>query len=133
LLTRFAGVLPCADCSGLKTELRLFTSQPSGRPDHYEMTETYLATGDGDKTSLSAGNWAILRGTPTNPNATVYQLDSDQPNRRRNFLLIGDELRTLDRDQREIQSPLPLSIRKTPGGESQTLPLLSAIQERRFT
>jgi predicted secreted protein/uncharacterized lipoprotein NlpE involved in copper resistance len=132
LLTRFAGVLPCADCSGLKTELRLFTGRPSGRPDHYEMTETYLATRDGDKAFLSAGNWAILRGTSTNRNATVYQLDFDQPNRRRNFLLTGDELRSLDRDLREIQSPMPLSLRKTPGGQSETVVLLERDSGKTF-
>jgi len=34
----FAGVLPCADCSGILTELRLYTEQPSGQPTRYELT-----------------------------------------------------------------------------------------------
>jgi hypothetical protein len=32
LLGRFVGVLPCADCRGIHTELRLYAEQPSGRP-----------------------------------------------------------------------------------------------------
>src|SRR5215467_2531982 len=68
----FAGVMPCADCSGILTELRLYTEQPSGRPARYELTETYL-------------------------DAIVVQLDLGRIDARKNFVRVGeDELRLID-------------------------------------
>jgi predicted secreted protein/uncharacterized lipoprotein NlpE involved in copper resistance len=117
LLATYQGVLPCADCSGIRTELRLYAEQPSGRAAGYELTETYLGTRDGDRTFERAGRWTIMRGTPDDNDATVYQLDFDEPNRARNFLRVGDdELRLLDRDQRTIVSPVPQSLQRVAEG-----------------
>jgi predicted secreted protein len=113
LLGRFVGVLPCADCTGIRTDLRLYAEQPSGRPTQYESTETYLGTTAGDRTVARAGRWTILRGSAVDPDATVYQLDFDRPAVRRNFLRVGDaELRLLDREEREIASAAPHSLRR---------------------
>ena len=119
LLGAFAGVLPCADCSGIRSELRLYTEQPSGRPTRYEATETYLGARDGDRTVRRAGRWTILRGSATDPDATVYQLDYDRANGQQNLLRVSDaELRLLDRDQREITSSAPHSLRRVPNDQS---------------
>jgi len=119
LLGRFIGVLPCADCAGIHTELRLYAEQPSGRPTRYEVTETYLATRDGDRTVQRTGRWTIMRGSTSDPDATIYQLDYDRPDTRRNFLRVGDsELRLLDRDQREIASTAPHSLHRVPNEPS---------------
>jgi predicted secreted protein len=114
-LGRFAGTLPCADCAGIRTELRLFASRQSGQPTRYEATETYVATRDGDRTFERSGRWTMLRGTPDDPDATVYQLDFDQPQAVRNFLKVGDgELRLLDHEQRDIESLTPHSLHRVP-------------------
>jgi len=119
LLGRFVGVLPCADCPGIRTELRLYAEQPSGRPVRYEATQTYLATRDGDRTVQRTGRWAIMRGSATDPDATIYQLDVDRPDARQNFLRVGDaELRLLDRDQREIAPTAPHSLHRMPNEQS---------------
>jgi hypothetical protein len=45
----------------------------------------------------------VLRGSASDSNATVYQLDYDQPKTARNFLRVSaDELRLLDRYQNAI-------------------------------
>jgi len=119
LLGIFVGVLPCADCSGIRSELRLYAQQPSGRPTRYETTETYLGTRDGDRTVRRAGRWTILRGSATDPDATVYQLDYDRANGQENLLRVSDaELRLLDRDQREITSSAPHSLQRVPNDKS---------------
>ena len=119
LLGRFVGVLPCADCAGIRTELRLYAEQPSGRPARYEATQTYLAARDGENTVQRTGRWAIMRGSASDPDATIYQLDLDRPDARQNFLRVGDsEIRLLDRDQREIASTAPHSLRRVPTEDS---------------
>ena len=109
----FAGDMPCADCAGIRTELKLYAEQPSGHPVRYELTQTYLGTRDGDRSVASTGRWTILRGSASDRNATVYQLDYDRPGRAQNFLKVGDdELRLLDRDQNEIASAAPHSLHR---------------------
>jgi predicted secreted protein len=121
LLAAYAGVLPCADCAGIRTELRLFADQASGQAVRYELTETYLGTRDGDRRFERSGRWTVLRGTPDDNDATVYQLDSDQPGRARNFLRVGDaELRVLGRDQRPIASAIPQSLQRMADNDAVT-------------
>lgn len=106
LVARYAGTLPCADCAGVLTELALYRAgSPHGAPAGYELRETYQATAAGDRTVTSSGPWLILRGTPTDRDATVYQLVPGRPGLERNFARIGeDELRQLDHEQREIRT-----------------------------
>jgi predicted secreted protein len=109
----YAGVLPCADCAGIRTEIRLYAEQPSGRPVRYELIQTYLKARDGDRSVQSTGSWTILRGSPSDRDATVYQLDYDRPERAQNFLKVGDdELRQLDGQEREIAAPAPHSLHR---------------------
>jgi len=103
----FKGVLPCADCAGIRTELRLYANPASGQPLHYESTQTYMGTRVGNRTVESTGRWTIFRGSATDREAIVYQLDFDRPGMEQNFLKVGEgELRLLDRHQQEI----PLSV-----------------------
>jgi len=107
----FAGVMPCADCAGILTELHLFAEQ--GRPTRFELTETYLGSRDGDRSIGTAGQWGTIRGSAEDSGATVVQLDLGSVSTRRNFLRIGeDELRRLDANLREIPSTVPHSLHR---------------------
>lgn len=118
-LGRFAGMLPCADCAGIRTELRLLAARQSGQPTRYEAKETYVATRDGDRTFERSGRWTIMRGMPDDPDATIYQLDFDQPHATRNYLKVGDqELRLLDHEQRDIASLTPHSLHRVPDADA---------------
>jgi inhibitor of cysteine peptidase len=56
-----------------------------------------------------------MRGSASDPDATIYQLDFGRPDTRQNFLRVGDSmLRLLDRDQREITSTAPHSLHRMP-------------------
>jgi uncharacterized lipoprotein NlpE involved in copper resistance len=118
----YAGTLPCADCTGLDTRLTLYAKRPQGTGDgSFELSETYLGTRDGDRRFDARGRWIILRGTPTDVDATVYQLNFDNANRILYFLRVGDQaLRLLDRDQREIRSTANHTLARvtdtSPGG-----------------
>lgn len=111
LIGTYAGVLPCADCSGILTELRLYAEQPSGRAAHYELTETYLGSRDGDRSIGTTGRWTTVRGAASDKDAAVIQIDLGRIDALKNFLRVGDdELRLLDRNRREIISLAPRSL-----------------------
>ena len=61
-LVRYWGVLPCADCAGIRTELQLVQDPKTGEPQTYELTETHLADNTEGKPNTTRGKWTIRRG-----------------------------------------------------------------------
>ena len=111
LLGTYTGLLPCADCAGLRTDLRLYSTHPGGEVSRYEVRETYIGLRGGDRTSERAGRAKLVHGSASDKEASVYQLDAERGDARRYFLRAGDnELRLLDRDKREIPSSVPRSL-----------------------
>jgi len=105
---RFAGTLPCADCSGIDTEL-ILAGDWDGRY-LFQLTETYIGGPNGKRTVACAGAWTTLRGTARDAGAVVYQLQPDPPGAQRAFVVI---------DERHIRllgaglEPLPSSVDAT--------------------
>src|ERR1700722_19417693 len=91
LLGVYKGTLPCADCSGLDTELRLYAK---GKFDttyaFYVRTQTYRGAPHGDVTFSDRGDWTVLRGDATDENATVYQLNPDDEKGSESYLVQDD-------------------------------------------
>lgn len=101
----FAGVLPCADCQGIRTELVLAGDWDG--LNRYRLIETYLGTNQGDRTVEREGAWVTLRGVPDDETATVYQLDPDVAGARRHFLVVDERtLSLLDDFMQPIGEPL---------------------------
>ena len=106
----YQGILPCPDCEGLKVTLTL---------DHdaqaYRTTEVRLD--DQDARSVphqTSGPWAKHRGTETDPDAVIYQLDPDRPGSTRHFLrLDATRIKLLDEFKREFWSPFNLILERT--------------------
>ena len=71
------GVLPCQDCDGIQTRLRLIAD---GQGRRYELQESYLATEGGELFEMQ-GTWTQqdteVDGVPT----VVYQLDTNGASR----------------------------------------------------
>jgi copper homeostasis protein (lipoprotein) len=112
----YEGVLPCADCQGIRTELTLFEDDST-----YKLVETYLGTPDGDRTVESEGTWALRRPTFKDPEASIYQLHpAGKPGEVRNFLIVDErQIRQLDAAGREIGSRLEYTLtRKNPPATS---------------
>ena len=113
LVGKFFGVLPCADCSGINTTLLLYAkSMTELVATRYQLQMVYRGTRSGDKTRQETGEWTVLRGTRTDPDAVVYQLNPEMPAELSNYLLQGDSLTPLDRMQRPIVAPVNLSLRR---------------------
>jgi NlpE N-terminal domain len=115
LLGVYKGTLPCADCSGLDTVLRLYAK---GKFDttyaFYVRTQTYRGAPHGDVVLTDRGDWAVLRGDATDENATAYQLSPDDEQHSESLLLQdnGNALVQLDRDQKPIDTKMNLTLRR---------------------
>ena len=97
----YIGVLPGADCAGLKTELTLF------RNNTYFLRETYLATKNGDVTYVSSGKWQTVKPGKNE----IVQLTLDRPGEFYNFLRKdSDHLLVVGNDLRPIDSPMNLTL-----------------------
>jgi uncharacterized lipoprotein NlpE involved in copper resistance len=113
----YKGTMPCADCNGLETVLRLYAK---GRFDttyaFYVRTQTYHGAPHGDVTISDRGEWAVLRGDATDDNATVYQLNPDNE-QHSEALLVQDKgaaLAELDRDLKPIDTTMNVTLKRVP-------------------
>lgn len=107
----FKGVLPCADCPGIETELFLRHQGLYADPGTYVLKQIYLDRNS--KPYITQGTWVILRGDVTDPTATVYQLNPGHPEKSVYYLrLNSDELRQLDRDKKPIDSRLNFTLKR---------------------
>jgi predicted secreted protein len=104
LLGTYTGILPCADCAGIRADLLIY----EGR---YDLRETYIGTRNGDRTAEKSGRVKLVRGSAEDKQATMYQLEADRADAQRYFLRAGNnELRLLDREKRELATSAPHSL-----------------------
>lgn len=114
LLTEmYIGTLPCADCSGITTELTL-----QHEAEHGDGTFLLKETYEGKKDSINAfntnGMWTTLRGSATDKNATVIQItpEGSADDARYFEVLPNGDLLQLDREQKKITSQANYTLKK---------------------
>lgn len=111
VLGPFKGTLPCADCSGLETELTLTKDGPYSDQGSYTLMQKYI--GKSDQPLQSSGSWSMGQGTNKDPNAQVYVLDPEKPEEKQYFLRVNDsEVKMLDSNGNQIDSPFNLTLKK---------------------
>lgn len=93
----FESRIPCADCEKIKLALVLYRDPKTKTPTTYRMARVYVSKGN-DRL-VNAGRWAMIRGTKLDPQALVYQLDSNAPQEFRWYWAINEDiLYILDQD-----------------------------------
>ena len=113
LIGVYEGVLPCADCEGIKTELTLFQDVANAENNSYILKETYLGVNTGDTTFISKGKWDILKGIKTDKEAAVFFLNYDRPDESKYYLKEDEAtIVMLDKEQNRIQSSLNYTLKK---------------------
>ena len=91
----YEGLLPCADCPGIRYDLTIRSREHSG-DGTFTLSQTYLEAEDGkDVTFVTNGKRLTLKGIPGDDNATVWQLVSDNGDEVMNFLCENDSTLTL--------------------------------------
>ncbi|WP_162341650.1 copper resistance protein NlpE [Cyclobacterium salsum] len=107
----YEGLLPCADCEGIRTVLKLENS-PDKKERAYELTETYLGTEDGDREFVSKGIYEVVYGLENNPGAMAIRLLDENSAAVKSFR--QDEFGTLhllDGEEQPIVSDLNYSLK----------------------
>ena len=109
-------MLPCPDCRGVRLRVSLSCEVGAEPRDcRYALVETYLGTRNGDITNPLQGPWSVERGTPADPEATVYRLTPPATARGeapRFLLVLGQELRLLDHAKRALEPKEKYILRK---------------------
>ena len=124
----FAGTTPCGNvirpihnispepdcqlntckCFVVEWELTLYIDANTKQPTHYylkgvnrySVKETNMYSEPGTK-SEAKGKWTIIKGTKTNSNAVLYQLNPDKPGMKLSFLKLSDNLlHIVDQDEK---------------------------------
>jgi copper homeostasis protein (lipoprotein) len=102
---QFKGILPCADCPGIETELTLVNDDL-----RYVMKERYIDRSVTPR--VSTGEWTTLRGYKDDEDAVVYWLDPESDHEQY-FLKTSDStILMLDRNEERIQSSLNFTLTK---------------------
>ncbi len=73
-----------AECFKTKWSLTLLQDPQTRQPTTYELDGSFY------RANRRKGNWSIVKGTKNDPNAVVYQLESDNPDQTF-YLLKGDD------------------------------------------
>ena len=104
---QFLGIPTNSPCERITWQLTLLTNQNTRLPTTYKLViiygmQTQSAPGfvGGGTTVALQGIWAIVKGTESNPDAVVYDLNADKPRRSMSFVKVGDHLlHLLNRDK----------------------------------
>ena len=108
----YRGVLPCADCSGIRTTLTLYRDQDAN-PSRYELNQQYL---DGSKVAgraIERGAWADDRITIDNKSYPVYTLNPEAEEAQHRFLQSAtNAVEMLDLSGQRIDSDLNYTLMK---------------------
>lgn len=108
--TVYQGVLPCADCPGIKTTLTLYRDQ-DGKASRYELNQEYLGVDRGMDGENDRGNWAVQRTDVDGRDYPVFVLNPEQPDDQVRFLQNAtNAVELLNAEGQRIQSELNYTL-----------------------
>jgi len=83
--TVYSGVLPCADCAGIRTTLTLYRDQ-HGKPSRYQLQMQYLGTPGKRSSHTDSGSWMATTTTLNGYQYPLYILNPQFPDAQQRFL-----------------------------------------------
>ena len=107
----YEGTLPCADCSGIKTQLKLHSKANDPNANKYELTQTYLGK-EPNNTFVTTGTYTVENDTNTdnNTNTTIYTFTPDQPDMGPTYYAVYSNdpttMHMLDSDMKKIEDDM---------------------------
>lgn len=110
-IASYHGVLPCADCPGIDTTVRLFAAA-DGAEGHgrYLIRRVYQ---ERKSSYTETGTWSLEKGTPDDASASVYVLKAKTGSGVTNFLRVGDdEIKQLDNDRKPFAETVNFSLKR---------------------
>ncbi|WP_106477392.1 copper resistance protein NlpE N-terminal domain-containing protein [Phytohalomonas tamaricis] len=105
----YEGVLPCPDCSGIRTQLEI--KNQDNIAANYTLKSTRL--GKSQEPMTNKGSVLVLEDVGPNSYPVVYQLKGPNGNDIYNLLPLGDgDLQLLDRNFTKMQSSNDLTLKR---------------------
>lgn len=112
-VTVYEGILPCADCSGIETTLKIYAGDGTMETHKFELTSVYQGK-EPDNKFVQKGNYNVERRLGTDPDGTIYILNWDKPEADQIFYgytsAKPDKLYLLDSNRQIIKSELNYSL-----------------------
>ncbi|WP_394776099.1 copper resistance protein NlpE N-terminal domain-containing protein [Flavobacterium sp.] len=76
-IREYEGILPCADCSGIETVLKIYQGDGTVESHRFELSSLYK--GKSQEIIEDDGNYNLERGLADDPDGTIYVLNWDKP------------------------------------------------------
>lgn len=110
LLATYHGVLPCADCPGIDTTVKLFGADAQATQGVYMTKNVYE---ERNSSYTDTGTWTLENGTPDDASASVYVLKPRKGNGVTNYLRVGDdEIKQLDNNRKPLAGTVNFSLKR---------------------
>ena len=110
LIAAYRGVLPCADCPGIDTTVKLFGADAQATHGVYMTKNTYQ---ERNSSYTETGNWTLEKGTPDDASASVYVLKNKTGNGVTNFLRVGDgAIKQLDNNRKPFTGTVNFTLKR---------------------
>ncbi|MEQ3725148.1 copper resistance protein NlpE [Alcanivorax sp.] len=81
----YSGMLPCADCSGIRTTLTLYRDQHDS-PTRFELREEYMSGSTVKLNAVERGDWASHKYQEGITQEDVYTINPDADDAQRQYL-----------------------------------------------
>ena len=81
----YSGMLPCADCSGIRTTLTLYRDQHDS-PTRFELREEYMSGSTVKLNAVERGDWASRKYQEGITQEDVYTINPDADDAQRQYL-----------------------------------------------
>ncbi|WP_346796371.1 copper resistance protein NlpE N-terminal domain-containing protein [Halomonas sp. Bachu 37] len=110
----YQGTLPCRNCDGIDLDVTMVGEEQAPLEERtFELEATYRNHPQSPPDENYAGNWEVLTGTPSNPNATVYELTPNGEGQTYYFLRIDEQtLELIDPERRRFQNGEGLRLQR---------------------
>lgn len=110
----YQGTLPCRNCDGIDLNVQL-SGEEQGAPAErtFTLRASYRAHPQNPPDENYSGNWEVLSGTATDPNATVYELTPVGDGQIYYFMRVDNRtLELIDPQRRRFQNSEMLQLRR---------------------
>jgi hypothetical protein len=110
----YQGTLPCRNCAGIDINVRMSGEEQGAREQRtFELQATYREHPQNPPDENYSGNWEVISGTATEPDATVYELTPDGEGQIYYFLRIDERtLELIDPQLRRFQNNEALQLQR---------------------
>ncbi|WNK20675.1 copper resistance protein NlpE N-terminal domain-containing protein [Halomonas piscis] len=110
----YQGTLPCRNCDGIGLDVEMMGEEADAVQDRtFTLTASYMNHPQTPPDEDYAGNWEVLTGTPSDPDAKVYELTPDGEGQTYYFLRLDERtLELIDPERRRFENGEMLRLKR---------------------